>query len=45
MYRVIIHGVHTDKELINTNNQDRAIEKIELENTVLHEGAKVAYIG
>jgi hypothetical protein len=44
-YRVIIHRVHTDKELINTNNQDRAIKKIKLENTILYKGAKVAYIG
>jgi hypothetical protein len=45
MYGVIIHRVHTNKESINTNNQDRAIKKIKSENTVLHEGAKVAYIG
>jgi hypothetical protein len=44
-YGVIVHRVHTNKELIDTDNQDRAIKKIESENTVLHEGAKVAYIG
>jgi hypothetical protein len=44
-YGVIVHGVHTNKESIDTNNQDRAIKKIELENAILHEGAKVAYIG
>lgn len=45
MYGVIVHGVRTDKESIDTDNQDRAIEKIESENAVLHEGAKVAYVG
>ncbi|KAI3056824.1 hypothetical protein CBS147353_11131 [Aspergillus niger] len=44
-YGVIVHGVRTDKESIDTDNQDRAIEKIESENAVLHEGAKVAYVG
>ncbi|KAI3053337.1 hypothetical protein CBS147353_11490 [Aspergillus niger] len=44
-YGVIVHGVRTDKESIDTDNQDRAIEKIESENTILHEGAKVAYVG
>ncbi|GFG19796.1 hypothetical protein IFM5058_10320 [Aspergillus udagawae] len=45
MYGVIVHGVRTDKESIDTDNQDRAIEKIESENAVLHEGVKVTYIG
>ncbi|OJZ79993.1 hypothetical protein ASPFODRAFT_212934 [Aspergillus luchuensis CBS 106.47] len=44
-YGVIVHGVRTDKESIDAGNQDRAIEKIESENAVLHEGAKVAYVG
>lgn len=45
MYGVIVHGVRTNKESINTDNQERAIEKIESENGVLHEGAKVTYVG
>ena len=44
-YRVIVHGVATGKDSINTDNQQRAIEKIETENAGLHEGAKVTYIG
>jgi hypothetical protein len=44
-YGVIVHGVRTDKESIDTDNQERAIEKIESENAVLHEGAKVTYVG
>jgi hypothetical protein len=27
------------------DHQERAIEKIESENTILYEGAKVAYVG
>jgi hypothetical protein len=44
-YGVIVHGVRTSKESIDTDNQQRAIEKIESENAVLHEGAKVTYVG
>lgn len=44
-YGVLVHGVRTSKESIDTDNQQRAIEKIESENAVLHEGAKVAYVG
>lgn len=44
-YGVIVHGIRTDKESIDTDNQGRAIEEIESENAVLHEGAKVAYVG
>ncbi|GAT19406.1 hypothetical protein RIB2604_00500100 [Aspergillus luchuensis] len=44
-YGVIIHGVRTSKESIDTDNQERAIEKIESEKAVLHEGAKVTYVG
>ncbi|KAF9890049.1 hypothetical protein FE257_006729 [Aspergillus nanangensis] len=44
-YGVIIHGVRTNKESIDTDNQERAIEKIETENAVLHTGAKVTYAG
>ncbi|PKX94821.1 uncharacterized protein P174DRAFT_502333 [Aspergillus novofumigatus IBT 16806] len=40
-YGVIVHGVRTSKESIDTDNQQRAIEKIESENAVLHEGARV----
>ncbi|PYH50345.1 uncharacterized protein BO96DRAFT_300112, partial [Aspergillus niger CBS 101883] len=42
-YGVIVHGVRTSKESIDTDNQGRTIEKIESENAVLHEGAKVTY--
>jgi hypothetical protein len=45
IYGVIVHRVCTDKESIDTDNQDKAIEKIELENAVLYKGVKVAYIG
>jgi hypothetical protein len=44
-YGVIIHGVRTDKESIDTDNQESAVEKVESENAILHEGAKVAYVG
>ena len=44
-YRVIVHGVATGKDSINTDNQQRAIEKIETENAGLHEGVKVTYVG
>lgn len=44
-YGVIVHGVRTGKESIDTDNQQKAIEKIESENAVLHEGAKVTYVG
>jgi hypothetical protein len=44
-YGVIVHGVRTNKESIDTDNQESAIEKIESENAILHEGAKVAYVG
>ena len=44
-YGVIVHGVATGKDSINTDNQHRAIEKIETENAGLHEGAKVTYVG
>ncbi|RJE18497.1 hypothetical protein PHISCL_09163 [Aspergillus sclerotialis] len=37
MYGVIVHGVRTSKDSIDTDNQQRAIEKIESENAVLHE--------
>jgi hypothetical protein len=43
-YGVIVHGVRTSKESIDIDNQQRAIEKIESENAVLHEGAKVTYV-
>lgn len=47
MYRVLVHGVATGKESINTDNQQRTIEKIEIEteNVVLHKGVKVTYVG
>ena len=44
-YGVIAHGVGTNKESIDTDNQQRAIEKIETENAPLHPGAKVTYVG
>jgi hypothetical protein len=44
-YRVLVHGVCTSKESIDTDNQRRAIEKIESENAVLHEGVKVTHVG
>ena len=44
-YGVIVHGVATGKDSINTDNQQRAIEKIETENAGLHEGAKMTYVG
>jgi hypothetical protein len=44
-YGVIVHRIRTDKESIDTGNQERVIEKDESENTILHEGAKVAYVG
>lgn len=44
-YGVIVHGGPAGNESINTDNQQRAIEKIETENAVLHEGAKVTYVG
>ncbi|CEL05808.1 hypothetical protein ASPCAL06922 [Aspergillus calidoustus] len=43
-YGVLVHGVRTSKESIDTDNQQRATEKIESENSVLHEGAKVSYV-
>jgi hypothetical protein len=44
-YGVIVHGVRTSKESIDTDNQQRAIDKIESENAILHAGAKVTYAG
>lgn len=44
-FGVIVHGVRTSTESIDTDNQERAIEKIETENALLHEGAKVTYAG
>jgi hypothetical protein len=44
-YGVIVHGVRTDKESIDTDNQEKAVEKIKSENAVLREGAKATYVG
>jgi hypothetical protein len=43
---VIVYRVSTDKESIDTDNQERAIDKIESENAVSTKGrrAKVAYV-
>lgn len=44
-YGVLMHGVRTNQETINTSNQETAIEKMESENALLHLGAKITFVG
>jgi hypothetical protein len=44
-YGVLVHGVRTDKDNIDPSRQTESIETIQTENSTLHPGAKVAYVG
>lgn len=44
-YEVIAHGVRTSKEVIDPEDQKKAIEKIQAESAAVYLGAEVTYMG
>lgn len=44
-YGVLVHGVRTNKENIDPDDQKSSTERIQTENSALHPGARINYVG